>query len=119
MSTFRIVKYIPVVTYREEVLLETDDWLAAEAEVERFMRTSPITMARDLPRIVGVHPSHDFDPRKKTCRNEGCRSWNNGSYGSHAPCGTVFTEPLSAMVAASRAAPTHDRAVEREEETAR
>lgn len=91
MSTFRVVQRYPVVVYQERVLLETDDWLEAEAFVVRKSRPSRDSMQQDIPLIRGVHPSHDFATEgNPTCRNEGCRSWNNGSYGSHAPCGYDF-----------------------------
>jgi hypothetical protein len=94
VSTFRVVRRVPRIVYDEVEVLATDDWLEAEAKVSEWLRHHPNTMQmRELPEVRGVHPSHDFPPPGKgnpTCRNEGCRSWNNGSYGSHAPCGFDF-----------------------------
>ena len=86
---FRVVQRVPVVTYQERVILETDDWLEAEAKVSSFLRDNRNTMQRELPQVRGVHPSHEFATTgNPTCLN--CGAWNNGSYGSHAPCGFDF-----------------------------
>jgi hypothetical protein len=91
VSAFKVVRRRPVVVYEERVLLETDDWREAERAA---MRYRPNVVQRDLPEVRGTHPSHNFDPAKlgasDVCRNEGCGSHNNGSYGSHAPCGFDF-----------------------------
>lgn len=97
-SSFRVVRRVPVVTYRDEVLLETDDWLEAEAEVRRI-RNHPHMMENEVPQIRGVHPSHDFATSgNPTCKKCGAR--NNGSYGSHAPCGFDFAGRSLAVILA-------------------
>ncbi len=92
-GAFRVIRRVPIVTYCEEVLLETDDWLAAHAKV---MDSMPHIFSPDqeLPHVVGVHPTHVFADGE--CLR--CGACNNGSYGSHAPCGTEFPTSLAAMV---------------------
>jgi len=72
------------------VILETDDWV--EAESQALAKNWP---KGDSLRVRGTHPSHDWqrgiagDPSQpwdhRRCRR--CLAWDNGSYGSHAPCG--------------------------------
>lgn len=100
MATFRIIQRVPVVVHEVRVLFETDDWLEAEAEVANLIaRAARGSRTGTLPEIKGVHPTHDFDTRSTICHNDGCGAWNNGSYGSHAPCGTEFTTSLAQMIA--------------------
>ena len=65
-----------------QTLFATDDWVAAEA----FALDSPPRRVYD---VRGTHPTHQWDtqsPRRCTA----CSGWDNGSYGSHAPCGYDF-----------------------------
>jgi hypothetical protein len=93
-KTFRVVEQVPVVTYIERVLLETDDWLEAEAEATRYR---VVSADQQLPQVKGTHPSHDFT-RGEACAHDGCGAHDNGSYGSHAPCGTEFRISLHQMI---------------------
>lgn len=71
--------------YSRRVLLETDDWVDAE------VRSAPQRWrSKDEPvSIRGTHPTHDWDDQHpRRCRK--CDGWDNGSYGSHAPCGYDF-----------------------------
>lgn len=80
-----------VVTDAGRVALETDDWVLAEHTCVEAARDS----RKGLLRVRGTHPTHDWyrpdkaspgNPyRDRRCRN--CGGWDNGSYGSHAPCG--------------------------------
>lgn len=75
MSTFKIVDSFGSVVAR------TDDWIEAH-RIERLTRTE-----RDaLLSIRGTHPSHKWAGER--CIT--CGAWDNGSYGSHAPCGYDF-----------------------------
>lgn len=103
---FRVVQMVPVITYREQVLLKTDDWLEAEEKVSERMRLTPDSMRQDLPRIVGTHPSHDWQGRRCTR----CGAFDNGSYSSHAPCGFDFKgRPLLDLIDDWRAERGADR----------
>lgn len=89
-----MIERVPVVTYVERVLLETDDWLEAEAEASRYR---VVSADQELPQVKGTHPTHDFTGGQM-CANDGCHSRNNGSYGSHAPCGLEFSGSLMSMI---------------------
>jgi len=58
------------------VLLETDDWVAAQVVASDSLRRN------SLPHIRGTHPSHKWEDQRCTQ----CGGWDNGSYGSQAPC---------------------------------
>jgi hypothetical protein len=74
MSIFRVE------TEWRHLVLETDDWVEAEN------RACTSLKAGTLLRVRGTHPTHDWDDqRPRRCRK--CGGWDNGSYGSHAPCG--------------------------------
>lgn len=88
LPAFRVAQRVPVVTYVERVLLETDDWLEAEAEAQAG-RSRVVSPDQELPVVVGTHPTHNFSHGER-CANDGCGSYNNGSCGSHAPCGHDF-----------------------------
>jgi hypothetical protein len=86
-----------------KVLLETDDWV--EAEQRALGRKWPNSQTPIY--IRGTHPTHDWSgPRKhggttmvRTCAK--CGGYDNGSYGSHAPCGYDFDgEGGSSLMAA-------------------
>lgn len=62
------------------VALDTDDWVQAEACALRLPHRGPIA------RILGTHPTHTWAGER--CNS--CGGWDNGSYGSHAPCGFDF-----------------------------
>lgn len=87
-----MAKAFTVVAGRLEsvTLLETDDWLAAE-------RAASVTFAKSAwdrfgyVRIVGTHPTHDFEGQGNCTR---CGSPQGGCYKSHAPCGFEFEHAL-------------------------
>jgi hypothetical protein len=76
------------------VILETDDWVEAEWRAHTALHEGA---NGTLLNIRGTHPSHDWSgPREhgglglvSTCAN--CGGYDNGSYGSHAPCGYDFS----------------------------
>lgn len=90
MSAFTVVRKreIPVRTIRTvyEVVVETDDWVEAERTCSDALKRS------ELLSIQGVHPTHTFphEPPSRDDRCVDCGAINNGSYGSHAPCGYDF-----------------------------
>ncbi len=88
MSTFTVYEH------GGAVVLETGDWVKAE---ERALAKNWPSARRPLC-IRGTHPSHGWDDqRPPRCR--ACGAWNNGSYGSHAPCGYDFGEaPLITVI---------------------
>lgn len=104
MSTFEVYNRDTGV-----VVLHTDDWVEAEWHEHEALKRGTLLYMR------GTHPTHDWSgPRKhggitmvRTCA--GCGAYDNGSYGSHAPCGYDFGG--SSLVAAleremaARAAP--------------
>lgn len=62
------------------VVAETDDWV----EAQRLALESHHGHSRQpYLRIVGTHPSHTWENRRCTA----CGGYDNGSYGSQAPCG--------------------------------
>jgi hypothetical protein len=73
-----------IVNERGAVIAETDDWV--EAETRASAENWPEGFGHRLG-IRGTHPTHDWDRQAvlRRCRN--CGGWDNGSYGSHAPCG--------------------------------
>ena len=71
MSTFTVT------SRGGRVLLETDDWVDAQVMACDQLRKDV------LPMIRGVHPSHVWEDQRCTR----CGGWDNGSYGSQAPCG--------------------------------
>lgn len=107
MATFRVQD-------GHTTVLETDDWVEAE---RCAVNASP---QRSLS-VIGTHPTHDWDRREPThlssswppahwaapmgalsgarCRR--CGAWDNGSYGSHAPCGYDWSKD-SLMAALDR-----------------
>lgn len=83
MSTFTVVEGTWC-----GVILSTDDWVEAEA-----LATSMHSKGKDA-RVRGTHPTHVWGPprpeagdpdRSRRCAR--CDGWDNGSYGSHLPCG--------------------------------
>jgi hypothetical protein len=88
-----IFKVYEAYTWPKRVVLETDDWVEAE---ERSQVKHWPSSGRPL-HIDGTHPTHDWGPPRegqgdritRRCRN--CDGWDNGSYGSHAPCGYDFS----------------------------
>lgn len=87
MTTFRVMD-------GQTVVLETDDWVAAERKaVDALREFRPRVLS-----IRGTHPTHDWDDQHpRRCR--ACGGWDNGSYGSHAPCGYEFDGPLLTALA--------------------
>lgn len=83
-----------VVQVDGKIVLTTDDWVLAEAAcLLPAVGAWPATYRR----IEGTHPSHDWDAQSpRRCRN--CSGFDNGSYGSHAPCGHRWTGSLRATV---------------------
>jgi hypothetical protein len=83
----------PVTTFRIEdnrgnTVFETDDWVTAQQAA----------LTRNWPRgrelhVRGTHPTHQWGPphpgqnpaHSRRCTK--CNGWDNGSYGSQAPCG--------------------------------
>ena len=81
MSTYQVTDE------RGNVVLATDDWVDAltAAESANWPRGA-------VRRVRGTHPSHDWgsphegqQPPDRRCTR--CGGWDNGSYGSQAPCG--------------------------------
>lgn len=88
-------RYIPFrratafrVTGRDgSIILDTDDWVEAlsAGESGNFLR-----------HVEGTHPTHQWGAPEegqlpdKSMRCTQCRAWDNGSYGSRAPCGYDF-----------------------------
>jgi hypothetical protein len=79
-----------VTTETNQLVLETDDWVDAQAAA--LYKPGD----RGLRHVRGVHPSHVWDSDRSTqltyfagnCRRcTKCGGWDNGSYGSQAPCG--------------------------------
>ena len=86
-----MTSYFKVEDDRGRVVLETDDWV--EAEARALTKNWPNRYGGSLS-VRGTHPTHDwYAPGRsqgnpdgsRRCRN--CGGWDNGSYGSHAPCG--------------------------------
>ena len=72
---------------RGNVRLETDDWVDAQAAAlsHNWPRGRTLT-------VTGTHPTHEWGPphegqRPPDPRCTKCGAWDNGSYGSVAPCG--------------------------------
>lgn len=100
---------MPVFTVTDRsgrVLLETDDW------VEALSLAEPVNWPRnDVRRVRGTHPTHDWGPphpgqRPATDRRcTRCGGWDNGSYGSQAPCGYDWSrDSLCSALSRERAA---------------
>jgi hypothetical protein len=102
-----------VVNQRGRTVLETDDWVDAQAAT---LDTHSHRLAHDdWLSVRGTHPTHDWGPplpgqgdsapHARRCVK--CGGWDNGSYGSQAPCGYDFAgASLVAVIArelASRA----------------
>lgn len=90
-----------VVDARDRVLLETDDWVDAQKASIDMHNHSRLAYVR------GTHPTHEWgdphpgqNPRHyRRCKK--CDGWDNGSYGSQAPCGYDWHgEGGSSLVAA-------------------
>lgn len=82
----------------ESVLLRTDDWVEAERAA-----LTPWPRDVEVRSVWGVHPSHRWDDRSPR-RCVGCNGWDNGSYGSHAPCGYWQGESLVSAIERETAA---------------
>jgi hypothetical protein len=91
------VSTFTVVSQRGRVFLGTDDWVAAQAAaVASHSHRLPDD---DWLSVRGTHPTHDWGPplpgqgdsppHARRCRK--CGGWDNGSYGSQAPCGYDFS----------------------------
>lgn len=85
MSTFKVEDD------RGRVVLETDDWVEAESKASARRRHGKFLYVR------GTHLTHDWYRPGRTAGNPDgvprcrkCDGWDNGSYGSHAPCGYDF-----------------------------
>jgi hypothetical protein len=71
-------------------VLATDDWVEACSAA-----LSPNWPSGLALRVTGTHPTHDWGPphegqRSPDPRCTRCGAWDNGSYGSKAPCGYDF-----------------------------
>lgn len=65
---------------RGHVILRTDDWVNAQQAAVTAHSKGKLCYVR------GTHPTHDWDSQHpRRCRS--CGGWDNGSYGSQAPCG--------------------------------
>lgn len=92
---------------RGAVHLRTDDWVEAERAVMDAHYYRPGGHSQELS-IRGTHPSHEFgmavllpgEPEFKRAdhRCSKCGAYNNGSYGSHAPCGYQFDGALVTVI---------------------
>ena len=88
-----------------QVMLATDDWV--EAENLAYVALGKGTLLS----VRGTHPSHIWDDQW-TRRCVTCGGWDNGSYGSHAPCGYDFQgESLAAALKRELAARSTPAAV--------
>jgi hypothetical protein len=81
MSAFQVVDD------HGSLVLETDDWVAAETRA--LSRNWP---SGRILHVRGTHPTHQWGPphegqRPPDPRCTRCGAWDNSSYGSHAPCG--------------------------------
>lgn len=81
MSTYSVVNE------RGHAVLETDDWVAA---CSAALSTS--WPSGETRRVRGTHPTHQWGPphegqQPPDPRCARCGAWDNGSYGSQAPCG--------------------------------
>lgn len=89
---------------RGRVVLETNDWLEAEHKVRELAALHPGRRGAAFT-IDGTHPTHVWVSGRCTA----CEGWDNGSYGSHAPCGFTFGAPLVTYVKAWAVRRTHER----------
>jgi hypothetical protein len=90
------VSAFTVVNQHGGVILKTDDWVDAQAAA--IASHSHRSSNDDWLSVRGTHPTHDWGlphpdqgdspPHARRCRN--CGGWDNGSYGSQAPCGYDF-----------------------------
>jgi hypothetical protein len=89
------------------IVLETDDWVDAQAAA--IASTGRNLRDDDWLSVRGTHPTHEWGPphpdqgdaapHARRCVK--CGGWDNGSYGSQAPCGYDFDGPGgSSLVAA-------------------
>jgi hypothetical protein len=86
VSTYRVVDG------RGRTVLETDDWVEACTAA----LSAAWSRKRSVRRVRGTHPTHDWGPphegqRSPDPRCVKCGAWDNGSYGSVAPCGYDFS----------------------------
>lgn len=94
-----------VVDDRGNVVLETDDWVAA---VEAGLTTNWPRGGRRFVR--GTHPTHHWGPPypgqdpPDARRCTACGAWDNGSYGSQGPCGYNWDVSLVGAVLREKAA---------------
>jgi hypothetical protein len=76
---------------RGHVRLETDDWVEALTAAETRNWPKDRTL-----HVTGTHPTHEWGPPHEGQNSPGtrrcakCDGWDNGSYGSQAPCGYDF-----------------------------
>ncbi len=86
MSTFKVVQHGAA---SSRTVFETDDWLAAEAFAADARRRNQRLGNLDGNNfsVEGVHPSHHFVQAQGETRCTVCGTYDNSSYGSHAPCG--------------------------------
>lgn len=89
-----------VTTESNQLILETDDWVDAQAAA---LGRRPGTIRH----VRGVHPSHVWDSDCSTqltsyagyCRRcTKCGGWDNGSYGSQGPCGYNWDAALVTVI---------------------
>lgn len=96
-----------VVTAAMDVLLETDDWVLAQAvAIDRH--------GDSIRYVKGVHPSHEWPPGSASTADNWdsrgvrkcvkCGAWDNTSYGSQGPCGYNWDASLVAVIEREMAA---------------
>lgn len=67
------------------VVLRTDDWVTAQRAAQ------PSRASESYGKVEGTHPTHRWtDERPRRCID--CGGWDNGSYGSQAPCGYDWSQ---------------------------
>jgi hypothetical protein len=82
LAAQRALTVFTVETDDRRIVLGTDDWVDAQAAAI-YRGRGPLLYVR------GTHPSHEWDAQAPR-RCVKCQGWDNGSYGSQAPCGYDF-----------------------------
>lgn len=99
MSTFQVADG------RGHAVLSTDDWVEALTAAE-----SGNWPRGEVRRVRGTHPTHHWGPAHEgqqppDPRCTRCGAWDNGSYGSQAPCGYDWSgDSLCSALSRERAA---------------
>ncbi len=84
------------------VIFQTDDWVEFERFQLELNNKNQVGRYSAGYTTEGTHPSHEWSRSKSssvTTRCSRCGAWDNGSYGSHAPCGYDFGQlPLVTII---------------------